>query len=253
MLKSSGPPPETRKLLCCRCRCPGPRAHTRTCSHPPDCNSPATAPSSPTCTAPGPVHGLDIGCGANLIYPLLGATLAGWSMVGADCTPAALEWAARNLGANPQLAELVELRAVGMQPEQQRYLTQAAGSKGSSGQGGGAGKQTAAAPAAQAAADAAEEAVAAEALAEAPAVATARPAAVLRLSAGEAVGSGIVSSAVRRGERFAFCMCNPPFFESLEEAGRNPATAYGGTAPEMVYPGERREGGWLVGLAHWVA
>ena len=35
----------------------------------------------------------------------------------------------------------------------------------------------------------------------------------------------------------AFCMCNPPFFESLDEAGRNPATAYGGTAAEMVYPG----------------
>ena len=32
-------------------------------------------------------------------------------------------------------------------------------------------------------------------------------------------------------------MCNPPFFETLEEAGRNPATAFGGTAEEMVCPG----------------
>lgn len=39
------------------------------------------------------------------------------------------------------------------------------------------------------------------------------------------------------GRRFAFCMCNPPFFESMAEAGRNPSTAFGGTAAEMVYPG----------------
>jgi 23S rRNA A1618 N6-methylase RlmF len=42
------------------------------------------------------------------------------------------------------------------------------------------------------------------------------------------------------GERFHFCMCNPPFFESLAEANRNPNTACGG---------ERRGGavgrGWV--------
>lgn len=211
----------------------------------------------------GAIVGLDIGCGANLIYPLLGACLAGWRMLGADCTPAALEWAARNLGANPQLAGLIELRAVGMQPDQAAYLqAAAAGAVGAAGAAAApttadkgaeaaAGDGTAASlddqataavaagatPDAQAAAEAAAEAVAAEALAAAPAVASAAPAPVLRLSAGEAAGSGIISGTLRKGERIAFCMCNPPFFESLEEAGRNPATAYGGTAPEMVYPG----------------
>lgn len=38
-------------------------------------------------------------------------------------------------------------------------------------------------------------------------------------------------------ERLAFTMCNPPFFASLAEAGQNPATAFQGTAAEMVFPG----------------
>lgn len=33
-------------------------------------------------------------------------------------------------------------------------------------------------------------------------------------------------------------MCNPPFFESIEQSNMNPKTAYGGTLQEMVYPGE---------------
>lgn len=41
---------------------------------------------------------------------------------------------------------------------------------------------------------------------------------------------GILTAAVEEGETFSFCMCNPPFFHSLQEAGRNPSTAYGGTA-----------------------
>ena len=32
-------------------------------------------------------------------------------------------------------------------------------------------------------------------------------------------------------------MCNPPFFESMDEAAANPRTACGGTEAEMVYPG----------------
>jgi len=50
-------------------------------------------------------------------------------------------------------------------------------------------------------------------------------------------GEGILAGAVRKGETFAFCMSNPPFFESIEEAGANPATSFGGSAEEMVYPG----------------
>ena len=53
-----------------------------------------------------------MGCGANLIYPLLGAALRGWRFVGSDVTDAALEAAARNATANPHLAPLIELRRV---------------------------------------------------------------------------------------------------------------------------------------------
>jgi 23S rRNA (adenine1618-N6)-methyltransferase len=47
----------------------------------------------------------------------------------------------------------------------------------------------------------------------------------------------VLRGVVRDGETFTFCMCNPPFFETMDEAGRNPNTACGGTATEMVFPG----------------
>ncbi|KAI3861392.1 hypothetical protein MKW98_000344 [Papaver atlanticum] len=48
---------------------------------------------------------------------------------------------------------------------------------------------------------------------------------------------GVLLGIVKDGERFDFCMCNPPFFESMEEAGLNPKTSCGGTPAEMVCPG----------------
>lgn len=53
-------------------------------------------------------------------------------------------------------------------------------------------------------------------------------------------GPPILVGVVRDDEKFDFCMCNPPFFESLEEAGLNPKTACGGTSREMVCPGGER-------------
>ncbi len=47
----------------------------------------------------------------------------------------------------------------------------------------------------------------------------------------------LLAGVLRLGERFAFTMSNPPFFEDLAEAGRNPRTACGGTAAEMVCAG----------------
>ena len=55
---------------------------------------------------------LDVGCGANLIYPLLGAALHRWRFVGSDVTDVALEGAERNAAANPHLAHLIKLRRV---------------------------------------------------------------------------------------------------------------------------------------------
>jgi 23S rRNA (adenine1618-N6)-methyltransferase len=47
----------------------------------------------------------------------------------------------------------------------------------------------------------------------------------------------MLTGAVREGERFHFCMCNPPFFGSLDESNQNPSTACGGTPAEMVCEG----------------
>lgn len=53
-------------------------------------------------------------------------------------------------------------------------------------------------------------------------------------------GPPILVGVVREGEYFDFCMCNPPFFESMEEAGLNPRTSCGGTSDEMVCHGGER-------------
>lgn len=50
-------------------------------------------------------------------------------------------------------------------------------------------------------------------------------------------GPPVLLGVVQEGEQFDFCMCNPPFFESIAEAGLNPRTACGGTPEEMVCPG----------------
>lgn len=56
--------------------------------------------------------GLDIGCGANLIYPLLGAAQHGWRFVGADITDVAIAGARANLASNPHLAPLIEVSII---------------------------------------------------------------------------------------------------------------------------------------------
>lgn len=50
-------------------------------------------------------------------------------------------------------------------------------------------------------------------------------------------GPPILVGVVKDEEKFDFCMCNPPFFETMEEAGLNPKTACGGTSKEMVCRG----------------
>jgi 23S rRNA (adenine1618-N6)-methyltransferase len=54
---------------------------------------------------------LDIGTGANLIYPLLGASIYGWRFVGSELNPKALGAAQSILDANPKFQPKIELRA----------------------------------------------------------------------------------------------------------------------------------------------
>ena len=59
------------------------------------------------------VHGtrvLDVGAGANIIYPLIGHREYGWTFVGSELDAVALDSAAHTLGANPGLGEAILLR-----------------------------------------------------------------------------------------------------------------------------------------------
>lgn len=57
-----------------------------------------------------PVRVLDIGMGANCIYPLIGAREYGWRFVGSETDPKALQWAKKLVAANPAVADLIECR-----------------------------------------------------------------------------------------------------------------------------------------------
>lgn len=137
------------------------------------------------------VRGLDIGCGANFIYCLLGASIFGYHMVGVDVTDAALESALANCSRQDHLEHLLEVR---------RSRVEGPSSK------------------------------------------------------------GIISGALKDDQEvFHFTMCNPPFFDKMTEAGRNPWTECGGTASEMVYPGGEmafvmamvEDSSALRGRVHW--
>ncbi|KAF2516566.1 23S rRNA (adenine(1618)-N(6))-methyltransferase RlmF [Flavobacterium foetidum] len=61
-------------------------------------------PSDPT------VLGLDIGTGANLIYPILGNAVYNWSFVGTDIDQKAIENCSKIIQANPQLVDSISLQ-----------------------------------------------------------------------------------------------------------------------------------------------
>lgn len=53
---------------------------------------------------------LDIGVGANCVYPIIGHKEYGWSFVGSDIDPVAIASATKIVGQNPTLKDSVELR-----------------------------------------------------------------------------------------------------------------------------------------------
>ena len=56
------------------------------------------------------VSGLDIGIGANCIYPIIGNSAYGWSFVGTDIDEKALQNCKKIIGYNPKLAESMSLQ-----------------------------------------------------------------------------------------------------------------------------------------------
>ncbi|KAF3967251.1 hypothetical protein CMV_008741 [Castanea mollissima] len=164
----------------------------------------------------GNVRGFDVGTGANCIYPLLGASLLGWSFVGSDVTEVALEWAEKNVKNNPHISQLIEIRKVESCEDGPSMEKSHDG-----------------------------ESVSCESNIELSACAVREevdplPSASFDLHSDANKrynGPPILLDAVRDGERFDFCMCNPPFFETMEEAGLNPKTSCGGTPEEMICSG----------------
>ncbi|KAL3020029.1 hypothetical protein AAZX31_05G122800 [Glycine max] len=164
-----------------------------------------------TVSSDGKFRGFDIGTGASCIYPLLGASLHGWSFVGSDVTDVAIEWAERNVNSNPHISQLIEIRKV---------------------------QDNASAPCVEV-----EESVTGDriTLCRSTDVEVAPlPLDLHSCKNRNYHGPPILVGVVRGDENFDFCMCNPPFFESLEEAGLNPKTSCGGTSREMVCPGGER-------------
>ncbi len=53
---------------------------------------------------------LDIGVGANCVFPMIGTSEYGWSFVGSDIDQEAIISASKIIQANPQMVDLVELR-----------------------------------------------------------------------------------------------------------------------------------------------
>ncbi len=53
---------------------------------------------------------LDIGVGANCVYPLIGASEYGWNFVGSEIDPKAIASAQAIISANPKLADKIEIR-----------------------------------------------------------------------------------------------------------------------------------------------
>ncbi|MFK7814456.1 MAG: 23S rRNA (adenine(1618)-N(6))-methyltransferase RlmF [Maribacter sp.] len=58
----------------------------------------------------GAIRGLDIGVGANCIYPILGAQIYNWQMVGSDIDENAVIAAKANVKSNPSLSKSIEIR-----------------------------------------------------------------------------------------------------------------------------------------------
>lgn len=57
-----------------------------------------------------PITALDIGVGANCIYPIVGATEYGWSWVGSDIDPISIKQASLIVSQNPKLIGQIECR-----------------------------------------------------------------------------------------------------------------------------------------------
>ena len=69
-----------------------------------------TGPSCGEKSKANQIKGIDIGTGANLIYPIIASQSYAWQMVGTDVNPSSLASAKEILASNPELRTLISLR-----------------------------------------------------------------------------------------------------------------------------------------------
>ncbi|XP_057840111.2 uncharacterized protein LOC131049995 isoform X2 [Cryptomeria japonica] len=203
---------------------------------------PSQRPAS-SCADTDVVRGFDIGTGANCIYPLLGASLHGWRFVATDVTQVALEWARKNVESNPHLVDLIEVRKAGELEFGKNSCAQ--NNEEASSECLSTGGHKTESISEQYVLDCNSEV--SILLKDGESNTEIKPVELLYLEVPSFEGSGSISKkykgpsvllgVIREGEDFDFCMCNPPFFESMEQTGANPRTACGGTMEEMVCPG----------------
>jgi 23S rRNA (adenine1618-N6)-methyltransferase len=206
------------------------------------------------CVGDDVCRGLDIGCGSNLIYPLLGATRFNWHFTAADISPSAIENAQKILQRNPSLQPLIELRACDASPR-------AVGLPGSAGSvAPHCSHHNSSATAGVQHQEYSQECMRIHGNhtkgSELPQQQLPRH---LPSLPDARVGPGPLVTAVRSREVYDFCMCNPPFFSSMSEAKQNSKTDFGGTEGEMMCPGGEQEfvmrmvadSLQLQGVVHW--
>ncbi|CAM6128485.1 unnamed protein product [Calypogeia fissa] len=209
------------------------------------------------------IRGVDIGTGANCIYPLLGAALNGWHFVATDITPVAVEWARKNLQNNPHLSEGTEIRRAGVNaeivtvsssnisscpitPVQNPHVNQSEGEDLTADVNKDHCLHN---PPVHVDEEALPSRLGVEDEHTDPTCTLVHQDGQDHISSEEGLQAGsedvgsdsgnapLLNGVVKDCEKFDFCMCNPPFFNDMEEAGLNPRTACGGTVHEMVYPG----------------
>ena len=178
---------------------------------------------------------LDVGVGANAIYPLLGtAVRPGWHFVGVDISEEALEIAARNVAANERLQDRIELRMARPLASEEldetrtqlpRWLQAMVPSPAGLEPSDARGHRSFASPSPDVMVDAPADALMEHCIS----------------SHGREGGGwwqgGVLRACLRPGDVFHASICNPPFFEDMRQAGGNQRTNYGGTATEMTWPG----------------
>lgn len=130
-------------------------------------------------------------------------------------TDVAIEWANQNVKSNPHISDLIEIRRVSTE-DNMYHMEESQNSQKFSADGSSSSSNIEAGEAS---------------LLTAPTVET------LTGMKKSYTRPPVLLGVVKDGETFDFCMCNPPFFETIEEAGLNPKTSCGGTPEEMVYSG----------------